>query len=133
MQPLFKIFVISIFMLTSNIDVGATKASASKGNLNLVVELNDPQDKATVDRKLITFKSALRNYPDYLSNGPGLWGTGPFNEFFCVKSRKDIIRDNSKSEKNKWTWKLRVSIVDKTRIFEILYRDTNGIISVATT
>lgn len=91
MQPLFKIFVISIFMLTSNIALGATKASASEEILNLVIKLNDPQDRATVDRKLITFKSASRNFADYLSNGRGLWGTGPFNEFFCIKSTKAII------------------------------------------
>jgi hypothetical protein len=99
MLPLFKIFVISIFVLTSNIALSATKGSASEKNLNLVVELNDPRDHASVDRKIITFKSASRNFADYLSNGRGLWGTGPFKEFFCVKSRKAIIRDNSKSEK----------------------------------
>ena len=104
MPPLFKIFVISIFMLTSNIALGVTETSVSEKNLNLVIKLNDPQDRDSVDKKIITFKSACRNFENYLSSGRGLLGTVPFNEFFCVKSTKPKIRDKSKSEKHKWTY-----------------------------
>jgi hypothetical protein len=96
-----------------------TSTIVERSDRKLVIELLDFPQQADIGGKTFSFDEVCARFSERFVNNSGLWSTGPFESASCVTGSSD----------ENWTWKLRISGDEREKLFEIVYRDSDGSIS----
>jgi hypothetical protein len=96
----------------------SNQVTASVSNFfDISIELVGGSFSETIDEKIVKFDDLCPKLGKHLIQNSGLWGTGPFLRFHCIK-------EGQSSKSNQYPWRLTINVDGKSTSFTISYVDS---------
>ncbi len=117
-------------MISTSATGQATPTSSNRfGPRDLWIEIIDSSAAKTPNDASKNLIQACNTFSIYLTKNRGLWASGPFARATCnIEPPQKQDSQGAKADENpatRWSWKLRIEVIDSRKKFEIFYRSKN--------